>query len=311
VEGRTRPGVSGSVVLSGGAKRRSRRTSGVIVAVAFAALAAVAGARASVGPAEQSGVFALLGGKEEIGSKFWAEMGSGLSATLKVRQFLPGAPAPGSEPTPILDYDVDMQRLMHLIVIRDDFGTFAHLHPDFNTGTGTFSETFTKQPNHRYYVYADTMPHGIGQQVFRFTMGSDGPVAPIHVSMTPSAPAAVAGPYTVVLEKTTLAADTPQSLDLTVNRGGKPALDLGSYLGAPAHCVFINTSTLAYVHVHPMVRNGNSPNASGPMKMNVSGVGPLMRLHLPALPAGTYKLWIQFRGGAYKLYTVPFTIAAR
>ncbi|MBV8373078.1 MAG: hypothetical protein JOY69_07430, partial [Candidatus Eremiobacteraeota bacterium] len=83
----------------------------------------------------------------------------------------------------------------------------------------------------------------------------------------------------------------------------------GSYLGAPAHCVFINTSTLQYVHVHPMLRNGNDMNAKGPMQVNMTGVGPLMRLHLPAMPAGTYKLWIQFLGGAYKLYTVPFTIA--
>jgi hypothetical protein len=306
VEGRTRP----SVILSGGAKRRSRRTSGAVVAVIVAALACAI-ARASVGPAEQTGTFALLGGTQKIDSKFWAEMGSGLTSTLKVRQFLPGAPAPGSEPTPVLNYDVDMQHLMHMVVIRDDFGTFAHLHPAFNTGTGTFSQSFTKQPNHRYYLYADTTPHGIGQQVFRFTMESDGAVAPIHVSLTPTAPTTTAGPYTVVLEKTTLAANTPQSLDLTVNKAGKPAQDLGSYLGAPAHCVFINTKTLAYVHVHPTVRNGNNMNAKGPMRMNMTGVGPLMRLHVPPLPAGTYKLWIQFRGGAYKLYTVPFTMAAR
>ena len=101
-----------------------------------------------------------------------------------------------------------------------------------------------------------------------------------------------------MLEKTTLAANTPQSLDLTVNENGQPAHDLGSYLGAPAHCVFINTSSLAYVHIHPMVRNGNT-NAKGPMNMNMTGVGPLMELHVPALPAGTYKLWLQFRGGSY------------
>jgi hypothetical protein len=275
-----------------------------VVASVLLGLGAASLAHASAGPPEQTGTFALLSGTPKIVSKFWAEMGSGLTSTLKVRQF------PIGSTTAILNYDVEMQRTIHMVVIRDDFATFDHLHPDFNTTTGTFSQSFTKQANHRYYVYADTMPHGIGQQVFRFTMESDGPVSAMKPSLVPSAPSATAGPYAIVLEKTTLAANTPQSLDVTVNENGQPAHDLGSYLGEPAHCVFINTSSLAYAHIHPMVRNGNT-NAKGPMKMNMTGVGPLMDLHVPALPAGTYKLWIQFRGGSYKLYTVPFTIAAQ
>jgi hypothetical protein len=38
--------------------------------------------------------------------------------------------------------------------------------------------------------------------------------------------------------------------------------------------------------------------------------GPFMQMELPALPAGTYKVWIQFMGDG-KLYTVPFTLLAR
>ena len=107
-------------------------------------------------------------------------MGNDLSATLKVQQFAMGSTAP------ILDYDVEMQRTMHMVVVRDDFATFKHLHPAFNTGTGTFSQAFTKEPNHRYYVYADTTPHGLSQQVFRFTMESDGSVAAANVSLAPT-----------------------------------------------------------------------------------------------------------------------------
>jgi hypothetical protein len=36
-----------------------------------------------------------------------------------------------------------------------------------------------------------------------------------------------------------------------------------------------------------------------------------MSLDVPALPAGTYKLWVEFRGANYGLYTAPFTIAAQ
>jgi hypothetical protein len=287
-----------------------RRVSNAIVAtcsgLALFALGAAGLARASVGPPEQTGVFALLGGTPKIVSTFWAEHGAGLSATLKVRQFrADGKP-------PILNYDVDMQKIIHLIVVRDDFATFAHLHPAFDVTNGTFSQPFTKGPNHRYYVYADTTPHGIGQQVFRFTMESDGPTEATKAPLGPSAPSASTGPYTVTLEKTTFAANQQQSVDLTIDKGGAPAQDLGSYLGAPAHCIFINTSTLEYVHVHPAVRNGSPPDNAreGTMPMNMSDTGPLLRLQVPPLPAGIYKLWVEFRGGSYKVYTVPFTIAA-
>lgn len=285
----------------------SRRTvARITVATLCATLAAIGGAtlaRASAGPPEQTGTFALLGGTPKIVSKFWATTSSGLSSTLHVRQFAIGSSKP------IFDYSIEMQKTIHLVVIRDDFATFDHLHAAFNTTTGTFVEPFTKEPNHRYYVYADTTPRGIGQQVFRFSIESDGPVAAHPQSLTPSAATESVGPYTVELQKTTLPANEEQSVELTVNENGHPAGDLGSYLGAPAHCVFINTSTLQYVHVHPMVRNGNT-HGKGPIEMNMSGVGPLMELDVPALPPGTYKLWVQFRGKAYKLYTIPFTLAA-
>jgi hypothetical protein len=274
-------------------------------ATSLAIAAALDIARASVGPAEQRGTFALLDNTPKIVSEFWAVHGAGLTATLKIRQF--GLDAS----TPIRNYDLDMQRLMHLIVVRDDFATFAHLHPDFDAASGTFSQNFTKEPHHRYYLYADTEPHGMGQQVFRFTIESDGPIAASHQS-TGASPARVgAGPYTVALGGTTLGADRAQSLDVNVLKSGKPARDLGTYLGAAAHAVFINTSTLTYVHVHPTVRGAAMAMATDASSSMSVQAGPNMQMSLPALPAGTYKLWLQFRGAPNEVYTAPFTILVR
>jgi hypothetical protein len=263
---------------------------------------------ASAGRIEQTGAFALLGGTPKIVAKFWVSHAQGLTGTLKIRQFQTDGK------TPILNYEVEMQHLMHLVVVRDDFATFAHLHPAFDTTTGTFQRQFTKQPNHQYYVYADTTPHGIGQQVFRFTLQSDGPVAATKLPLGASSPDAKAGPYTVILQKTTVAANAPQSLDLTVASGDDPATDLAPYLGAAAHCVLINTTTLQYVHVHPLLR-GEQPSGEKSMQQRMTGpqkAGPFMKLDLPALPSGSYKVWIQFAGGAPpKVYTAAFTIAAQ
>jgi len=275
-----------------------RGLSGLFVCVALAATSA----RASVGPAEQSGVFALLGGTPRVVSKFWAEHRGGLTATLNVRQFQPDGK------TPILNYDVDMQKLMHIVVVRDDFATFDHLHPAFDAASGTFSQPFTKVPNHRYYLYADSTPRGIGQQVFRFTIESDGPIAKLTLPATPSAAITAAGPYAVALERTTLEANRAQALRITILENGAPARDLTPYLGAAAHVVFINVSSLAYVHVHPAVI-GTAPMATEGMTMN-GRAGPLLQAELPPLPAGTYKAWIQFRGRD-ELYTAAFTLQAR
>jgi hypothetical protein len=286
-------------------RRTRRRLSGMLLAFGLATAGAIGLARASARPAQQRGAFALLGGRPQIVSEFWAVHGAGLTATLKIRQFqLDGT-------TPIRNYDVDMQRIIHLIVVRDDFATFAHLHPSFDTTTGTFAQSFTKSPNHRYFVYADTVPHGIGQQVFRFTIESDGAPAASPKTFTASPAGVTVAPYTLVLASTTLTANQPQSVGLTVSKAGQPARDPGTYLGAAAHAVFINTSTLAYVHVHPMV-GGTGDAGMGTMTMATSGqAGPRMRMDLPPLPAGTYKAWIQFRGANDVVYTAPFTIRVR
>jgi hypothetical protein len=278
--------------------RARRRLSATLFSVALAAyLAAVADASAE--GARQSGIFALLGGTPKIFSQFWTEHGQGLTVTLKIQQYqIDGK-------TPIRSYDVDMQKLIHLIVVRDDFATFAHVHPPFDGTTGIFSQPFTKEANHRYYVYADTTPHGIGQQVFRFTLESDGPPANQQPSLAVSPARTTVGPYTVTLARTTLTASRPQRLDISVLENGKPASNLHTYLGAAAHAVFINTATLAYVHVHPMVRGAT-------MAMGMGGpAGPLMQMMIPALPAGVYKLWLQFRGAGNQVYTAPFTLLSQ
>lgn len=274
-----------------------RRLSGILIATSFAIAAAFAVARAAVG------TFALLDSAPKIVSQFSATYAPGNVVTLTIRQFLEDGT------TPILKYDVDMQKLMHLIVVRDDFATFAHVHPTFDPATGTFSQTLTPEAKHRYYVYADTTPHGIGQQVFRFAVGP--PFLASHASYGPSAKSVAVGPYAVSLARTTLPADQAQSLDVTVLKDGKPAPDLGTYLGAAAHAVFINVFTLEYVHVHPAVRGAAMGMGANQTMDMTARAGPDMQMSVPALPSGVYKLWIEFRGAGGTVYTAPFTILAR
>jgi hypothetical protein len=290
--------------------RARARIATAVVASAIALAGGVHGARADSSSAVQRGVFALLGGRPGIVSYAKSTPAGTTEVALTIRQFESGGQKP------IRHYAVDMQMLMHLIVVRDDFGEFAHLHPVLDTAAATFEQTFSKSAGHRYYAFADSTPRGIGQQVFRFTIGRDGATGepqptPAPFAATPGPAAVVAGPYRVALSSTTISANRAQVAPLTVFEGGRPASDLGTYLGAAAHAVFINTATLGYVHVHPTLA-GAPPMAMGTgMDMHaMGGAGPRMQMDLPPLPAGTYKLWIEFEG-AGRLYTAPFTMLAR
>jgi len=282
--------------------RTRRRLSGFLATGIVLAALATAG---HAGLMIQTGTYALLGGSPKVVSQFWAQRRGPFVQMLNVRQMQLGSTKP------VLAYDVDMERLMHLIVIRDDFESFAHLHPAYNASNGTFSVAFMQEPNHRYFVYADTDPTGIGQQVFRFTLENNGPMPrskPLVIPQT--GPDVKAGPYTVILAKSNLPARTPLRLDLTVVKGDDPAEGLTPYLGAAAHVVIINTDTLAYVHVHPTLR-GQSHSMSMSDMASMAKAGPFMELDLPALPAGTYRAWVQFKASAPTPYVAAFTLNVR
>lgn len=255
-----------------------------------------------------AGTYALLGGKAAVVAHLNADHGPGSNVHLDVYQTREGSAAP------IRRYDLDMTKDMHMIVLRDDFATFAHVHPAFDAATGHFTIVVPMPRGHAYYIYTDSQPTGIGQQVFRFTYDAGAGSVHAPVGLDEASPTkAQVGRYSVRLAATTIPATTPHTIDVTIERDGKLATGLRPYLGAAAHAVFINTATLAYVHVHPMVQGATMSMPMSGMQMDDDGpaqAGPKLSMHVPALPAGAYRLWLQFQGPD-GLQTVPFTLVAR
>ncbi len=254
-----------------------------------------------------TGTFALLGGT----AKATAELRVGADGSQTRLDLIERAVGSAR---PILVYQADMTKLIHLVIVSDDFTQFMHVHPAFNSRDGHFTIDVPLKSTRRYYVYADTQPKGMTQQVFRFTVGpSSGAVSSQNPTpaMTPSARVQRLGPYTVKLGTTTLPANAAAGVYVTVDKNGRLANDLQTYLGAAAHAVFIDTASLTYVHVHPMLVGETNMNMGAMNDMHGPGkAGPRMMMEVPGLPVGTYKLWLQFRGGR-TVQTVPFTIVAR
>jgi hypothetical protein len=285
-----------------------------LVALALALCAMPANAQAGE-PDAVRGTFALQDRSATTVAYLSAtpQTGEPLTVTLDI------AFANASDARPITAFDVDMTKRLHLIAVGDDFATFLHVHPVLGaSGHFTIRERFPKAA--RYHIYADCVPHGHQQQVFRFDVTVGSPEARLARHLAPSGHVVSAGPYRVSLDRTTLDVNGETRLVVHVREGGRPATDLHPYLGALAHAVFLNARDLTYVHVHPMKLGASDAMAgmSGMAGMDMSAPplpdsavsAPDMLLHVAVHEPGTYKLWLQFRGGG-ALHVAPFVLTAR
>jgi hypothetical protein len=214
-------------------------------------------------------------------------------------------------------YENDMTKYLHMIVVSDDFRTFLHVHPVLRSdGHFVLDQRFPAAA--RYYVYTDARPVGVGQQVFRYALDLGGTTAQAQRDLSERSTSRNVGPYTVSISTTTLTTDGTTPLVVHVTEKGEPAADLHPYLGALAHAVFLNAEDLSYVHAHPTpltaaniesLKSAREPIEMKPMPDTTTS-SPDMLLHVELREAGTYKLWLQFRG-ASQLYVAPFIITAR
>ncbi|MBV8197100.1 MAG: hypothetical protein JO263_03115 [Candidatus Eremiobacteraeota bacterium] len=218
--------------------------------------------------------------------------------------------SPQTGATPIRAYDLDMTKLLHVIIVSDDFTRFIHTHPQ-PLANGHFILDQTLPGPGLYHVYSDGRPSGIGQQVFRFDL-QNGSAAPSPKDLSERSKVAHVDGYAVALSTLSLRVGSMAPIAVHVTKNGRAAADIHPYLGALAHAVFLDAGDLSYVHVHP-VALGSTMMMEAASAMVYSNdkavVSPNMLLHVTVNEPGTYKLWFQFRGGA-SLHVASFVINA-
>lgn len=282
-----------------------RRLSGILAAVA--AVASIAAVAQAAKEPKQPGVFALFGGTPTTTAEYRSDPANGGGIRTRVRLY------ESDGKTPIVAFGISGARTMQMMVIRDDFATFDHVNPSVDATTGTFHETLTKlDPAHRYYLYADTVPLHMKEQVYRFNVQDE------HIAAVPPASTLAAssksfaiGAYNIQLGDTTINANQPSRLLIGVHEHGKMAWDLQPYQGGVGYATMINTSTLDYIHLSLYTRGTSNAKATEEAIGGTPQASPYIDADLPALPAGSYKLWVQIRGSGGKLMTAPFTIVAQ
>jgi len=192
---------------------------------------------------------------------------------------------------PVKRYVETHEKLLHLIVVRNDLAVFQHVHPTLDD-QGTWSVPLNLSRAGDYRVFADFMPTG-GPAL---TLGAN-----LHVAgkydpqpLPPASQTAQVDGYTVTLSGTPKA-NEGSMLTLSVSRDGKPVDDLQPYLGAYGHLVAVRAPDLAYLHVHPMSED------------DAAASGPEIGFHTTFPSVGSYRLFLDFQHGDV-VRTAAFTV---
>lgn len=185
-------------------------------------------------------------------------------------------------------YEVEAQRLMHVIVVRRDLTGYQHVHPAM-AADGTWSVPLTVAEPGAYRVFAD-FQRDCRKVVLAADLLAPGDFRPQQLP-PPAAIATVDG-YRIRLEHPALRAGEDAPLRFTVSRGGRPVPHIQPYLGARGHLVAIRQGDLAYLHVHPEAREDAA--AAIPFSADFAA-------------AGSYRMFLQFRIGGI-VHTAAFTV---
>jgi hypothetical protein len=190
------------------------------------------------------------------------------------------------------DFEVVHEKKIHLIVVSDGLGLFAHIHPDIDS-VGNLTVTHVFPAGGKYRLFADYKPVGKDQTTASAEVKVFGD-SPPAAGLIPNAPGKVAGTglnANIAISKAKAAEETKISFSL-LDPMDKPVTNLQPYLGAMGHLVVISADGKHYVHAHAV--EGKSANG-------------VVEFAAHFTQAGIYKAWGQFQR-AGQVYTVPFVL---
>ena len=185
-------------------------------------------------------------------------------------------------------YQVEAQRLLHLIVVRRDLTGYQHLHPRMSRD-GTWSVPLTVSQPGAYRAFADFQLK-CQKHVLAADLIAPGDFQPSPLP-APSDVSRIDG-YEVRLRTPVLRAAHDARLSFSVSRHGRPVGALQPYLGARGHLVALRQGDLAYLHVHPE---------------NADAAANVIPFGADFPSAGSYRLFLQFQIDG-KVHTARYTV---
>lgn len=197
------------------------------------------------------------------------------------------------EGKPVTDFEINHEKLLHLIVVNHDLSFFNHIHPEFK-GDGKFTIETSFPTGGEYKVFADFVPKGGSSTTLSEWVKVEGKEG-AHEAVKADAKLEkiVEGKE---VELTQSSAKPAEEVTLTFNildaQTKEGISNLEPYLGAVGHVVILSDDAEQYIHVHPIDEKATGPKAQFATSFPKSGI---------------YKIWGQFQHQG-QVFTVPFVV---
>ena len=218
---------------------------------------------------------------------------------------------------------VDMEKLIHVVIISKDESVFAHIHPDdthpltpqeIQTSTFTLNYTFPKAGD---YLIAVDYAHGVTLESKQFTVHVSG--APTQSEKVVEYPTeGVFGGYHVSLKYPQPIAGQVETISYTITKDGKP-VTLVPYLSAAMHVAVVKNDFSWYLHAHgevhppgvpypPIIVKDGKVIHSMAMMVTPDTFALPVEAHMIFPSPGLYTAWGQFKTESGDLVATSFTI---
>lgn len=150
------------------------------------------------------------------------------------------------------DLNTEHEKLMHLILVRDDITGFQHLHPEYKDGRWTVLANIPSQG--LYQMYADISPKEESPITLRVPITIGGATQQAQApSISSGGSVEVNGIQATLQNTTSFKTQENTKLIFTLTQNNKPITQIDPYLGAFGHVVVLRHGDPDdYLHGHPV-----------------------------------------------------------
>ena len=192
--------------------------------------------------------------------------------------------------TPIRDFELVHDKLLHLIIVGEDLSYFAHVHPTLTGADGNFTIDHMFAESGKYKLWVDFKPKGGKQTLVTFIADVKG--LPIHKAVMPVYDGIYIKESTdrnyqisLKLPQENILAKRDTNIVFSISDAlGNPITDLEPLMSAGGHSVIISSDIQEFLHVHPTEE----------VKPDWKG-GPHVSFGTSFPKPGLYKVWGQFQ----------------
>jgi hypothetical protein len=206
--------------------------------------------------------------------------------------------------SPVLNLDIEHEKYMHVIGVRDDLTNFFHIHPD-NAGGGIWNVWHSFNEPGKYKLWSDVTyqgeTHSYGHNTFQVTGSTTAQSSSRYIEFINH----------IVVDKYQVHADYPTpivmgretDIHFTIEDYTGNGIELEPYLGADMHLAVIRDDLSSYIHTHPEGHSEmddhhsykfiNTALAHGPEGDPIPDKEVHFTVNFPE--AGVYKMFAQFR----------------